>query len=295
MIRQADHSRKVWQSHLSRERVEESAPGAIMRQSDRHTEKDMEEQALLQEATQKADYGQDVPGLVRDKFLTGGILAALGVFMWMGAKPRQKMTGRLLALLGLATLVMSVLSALEGLALILGSQVGKPRLRDSLLDGLHLQGSEAVLDVGCGHGLLLIGAAKRLPHGKAVGIDLWSQVDQANNSRTATLANAQAEGVADRVEVRDGDMRELPFANNSFDAVIASQAVHNIEDPVGRRQAIREIVRVLKPGGKVALMDIFCIDEYREALQTYGMQHVHVSGRNFWYYPPARIVTAMKM
>lgn len=266
-----------------------------MRQSDRHTEKDMEEQALLQEATQKADYGQDVPGLVRDKFLTGGILAALGVFMWMGAKSRQKMTGRLLALLGLATLVMSVLSALEGLALILGSQVGKPRLRDSLLDGLHLQGSEAVLDVGCGHGLLLIGAAKRLPHGKAVGIDLWSQVDQANNSRTATLANAQAEGVADRVEVRDGDMRELPFANNSFDAVIASQAVHNIEDPVGRRQAIREIVRVLKPGGKVALMDIFCIDEYREALQTYGMQHVHVSGRNFWYYPPARIVTAMKM
>jgi len=76
--------------------------------------------------------------------------------------------------------------------------------------------------------------------------------------------------------------------------VVASVAVHNIESREGRREAMREIVRVLKPGGKVALMDIFCIDEYREALQSDGMQNVRVSGRNFWYFPPMRIVTARK-
>ncbi len=240
---------------------------------------------MLRENKPKADYGQDVPEMVRDNFLMGGILAALGVFMRRWAKSRQSTTDRLISLLGLATLVVSALSVLEGLALIWGSRVGKPRIRDSLLDGLHLRGNETVLDVGCGHGLLLIGAAKRLPQGKAIGIDLWSQVDQGSNSRDATLANAQVEGVADRVEVHDGDMRELPFANNSFDTVIASLAVHNIESREGRLQAIHEIVRVLKPGGKVALMDIFCINEYCEALQANGMQNVHVLGRNFWYYP----------
>lgn len=249
---------------------------------------------MLQENKQKADYGQDVPGLVRDKFLRGAILAVLGVFMRRWAKSRQNTTKRLISLLGLATLVISTFSALEGLALILGSRVGKMRIRDSLLDGLHLRGNETVLDVGCGHGVLLIGAAKRLPQGKAVGIDRWSQVDQGSNSRAATLNNAQVEGVADRVEVHYGDMCELPFTNDSFDAVIASVAIHNIESREGRQQAIREIVRVLKPGGKIALMDIFYINEYLETLQENGMQNVRVSGRNFWYYPPGRTVTASK-
>jgi arsenite methyltransferase len=254
----------------------------------------MKENAMLQEDKPKADYGQDVPGLVQDKFLIGGILAALGVFMRRWTESRQSTTDRLISLLGFATLVMGTFSVFEGLALIWGSRVGKLRLRDSLLDGLHLRGNETVLDVGCGHGLLLIGVAKRLPQGKAVGIDLWSQVDQDSNSRATTLANARAEGVYDRVEVHNGDMRELPFANNSFDAVVASQAVHNIESREGRRQAIHEIVRVLKPGGKVALMDIFFVDEFREALQANGMQNVRVSGRSFWYYPPTRTVTASK-
>ncbi len=249
---------------------------------------------MQQNKLKKADYGQDVPGLVRELLLMGGGLAILGVVIKKWATSRQVSTSPFISLLGLASLVTGTLSALEGLSYIFGSKVGKMRIRDRLLDGLQLRGNEIVLDVGCGHGVLLVGAAKRLPQGKAVGIDLWSQIDQGSNSRVATLANAEAENVSDRVEVLNGDMRELPFADNSIDAVVASVAVHNIESREGRREAMREIVRVLKPGGKVALMDIFCIDEYREALQSDGMQNVRVSGRNFWYFPPMRIVTARK-
>jgi ubiquinone/menaquinone biosynthesis C-methylase UbiE len=130
------------------------------------------------------------------------------------------------------------------------SYYGKFHARDRLLDGLGLAGDETLLDVGCGHGLLLIGAAKRLPRGRAVGIDLWSQVDQGNNSKEATLGNAELEGVADRVEIHTGDMRQMPFADATFDAVVANLAIHNVPSREGRRQAISEIVRVLTPGGR---------------------------------------------
>lgn len=90
-----------------------------------------------------------------------------------------------------------------------------------------------------------LGAAKRLPQGHAIGVDIWSQVDQGKNSKAATLNNATIEGVADRVEVRDGDMRELPLPDANVDVVVASLAIHNIKGRGGRRQAIREIVRVL--------------------------------------------------
>ena len=86
-------------------------------------------------------------------------------------------------------------------------------------------------------------------------------------------------------------MRKLPFADASFDAVVASSSIHNIYSVEGRRQAILEIVRVLKPGGKVALMDIRHVREYAAGLLGAGMNDVKVSGLSFWIFPPVRTVT----
>ena len=72
----------------------------------------------------------------------------------------------------------------------------KFRARDALLNAVSWRGDEQVLDVGCGHGLLLIGAAKRLSSGRATGIDIWQDVDQANNSAAATRRNAELESVS---------------------------------------------------------------------------------------------------
>jgi cyclopropane fatty-acyl-phospholipid synthase-like methyltransferase len=69
-----------------------------------------------------------------------------------------------------------------------------------LLDSLDLRGDEHVLDLGCGRGAVLLMAAQRLTIGRAVGVDLWKTSDQSGNAEAATRRNADAEGVADRVD-----------------------------------------------------------------------------------------------
>jgi ubiquinone/menaquinone biosynthesis C-methylase UbiE len=221
-------------------------------------------------------------------FLIGGfLLLAVGLALvllsmdWMTA-------------VGSITFTFGVIFTIEGLLMIWSSRYGKLRARDRLLDGLGLTGQENLLDVGCGRGLLLIGAARRLPNGRAVGVDVWSQVDLSDNRASATLANAAAEGVPERVEVHEADMRKLPFADASFDAVVASLSIHNLYSVDGRHEAILEIVRVLKPGGKVALIDIRHVREYAVGLLGAGMNDVKVSGLSFWIFPPVRTVTARK-
>jgi arsenite methyltransferase len=68
-----------------------------------------------------------------------------------------------------------------------------------------------VLDLGCGRGAVLVLVAKLLPRGTAAGIDLWLTQDQSGNAVGATWRNAEAEGVADRVELVTGDIRWLPL------------------------------------------------------------------------------------
>jgi arsenite methyltransferase len=247
--------------------------------------------AIIIPKARAIDYGLDAPGVVRG-FLAGGsaaMIVGVGLLLWGVPLSHWLLMG-----IGIYFLLLGVFFVGTSALMFRSSHVGKLRLRDRLLDGLHLAGNEQVLDVGCGHGLLLIGAARRLPQGRAVGIDLWSQKDQANNSKAATLANAAAEGVAERVEVQDGDMRSLPFTSASFDVVVSSLAIHNIPRRDGRRTAINEIVRVLKPGGRVALVDFIKTGEYVEDLQTAGMQQVQRTKPGMGIWPPVRIVSGVK-
>jgi ubiquinone/menaquinone biosynthesis C-methylase UbiE len=130
------------------------------------------------------------------------------------------------------------------------------------------------LDVGCGRGLLLIGAARRLTTGRAVGVDIWQAEDLSGNRPEATRENARREGVVDRVDVRDGDARQLPFPDATFDVVVSGMALHNIYQAAQRQQAVREVARVLKPGGHVAVVDIRHTGEYARVLRECGLQDV---------------------
>jgi arsenite methyltransferase len=126
---------------------------------------------------------------------------------------------------------------------------GKFQVWDEILDGLALRGDERVLDMGCGRGAVLTAVARRLTTGRVTGVDLWRSIDQSGNSRDATLSNANAEGVTDRVELETGDMRRLPFADGSFDAIVSSLAIHNIPARADRAAAVSEAMRVLRRAG----------------------------------------------
>jgi ubiquinone/menaquinone biosynthesis C-methylase UbiE len=117
---------------------------------------------------------------------------------------------------------------------------------------------------------MLIGAAKRLTTGKASGIDLWQAEDLTGNRPESTLENAAREGVADRVEVKTADMREIPFPDDTFDVIVSCAAIHNIYVVAERRKAIAEIARVLKRGGTAVIDDIRHGREYAEAFAANG-------------------------
>jgi arsenite methyltransferase len=233
------------------------------------------------------DYGLDAPGIVMGFAALAISLLVIGMALGLLASSRS------LHRLGSMASWMGISFALTSLLMIYSSRSGKLRARDRLLRRLDLGGHETVLDVGCGHGLLLVGAAKHLSTGRAIGIDLWSTRDQADNSAAAALANADAEGVRDRVEVRDGDMRELPLADASVDLVVSSLAIHNLPTAEDRERAIAEIARVLRPHGIVALIDIAHVGEYARALQAHGCI-VEQMGFVPTIFPPARELMARK-
>ena len=168
-----------------------------------------------------------------------------------------------------------------------------------LLDQLNLRGNERILDLGCGRGAVLLMAAQRLTTGRAVGIDLWRSADQSGNSAQATQRNVFAEGVTDRVELHTGDMTALPFADNSFDFVVSSLAIHNISGRAGREKAIEEAVRVLRPGGRLLIADIRGTRQHQFQLAKIGMSDVTRGrlGWQFWWGGPwaaTRLLTARK-
>ena len=227
----------------------------------------------------RPNYGIDAPTVVRNLILVGAAALVLAVVSYLlDWRPLTRMaTGLTIGcLLGAGWMVW-------------GSKVGKLRERDRLLDGLALRGDETVLDVGCGRGLLLIGAAKRLTTGKAVGVDIWQAEDLSGNRPEATLENARLEGVAERVEVKDGDARRLPFADGTFDVIVTKEVLHNIYNAAERDTAVREIARVLRPGGRLVLADVRHTGRYAQVLRECGLEDLRRSAESV----PALLIAAI--
>jgi arsenite methyltransferase len=124
--------------------------------------------------------------------------------------------------------------------------------RDKFLDVIPWQGNETVLDVGCGNGILTMGAAKRLRAGKIIGIDIWTEGSGDNKPETFRK-NAQIEGVADRVSLENESVLQLPYADESYDVIISGLTIHHLG--FNTPKSIAEMTRVLKPGGWMAIYD----------------------------------------
>jgi arsenite methyltransferase len=239
----------------------------------------------------KPDYGLDAPVVVKRMFTRGAWFAGTGLVLFIINRSQYPaVSARLLAVLGFIGVVFWA----AGAFMIWSSRVAKLELRDRLLDLIQFRGDEKVLDVGCGRGLMAIGAAKRLKSGKATGIDVWSPTDLSGNSADACKQNAKIEGVSDRVRIENGDARHLVYPANHYDVVMSTLAIHNLPEMADREQAVREMWRVLKPGGRVLIYDILHAGEYAKILRGLGATEVTLSELSFLWCVPSRSVLARK-
>ena len=108
----------------------------------------------------------------------------------------------------------------------------------------HLREGDDIIDIGCGPGNITVDLARLVAPGRALGIDASADViDRARADAPTELANLAFE---------TGDTYSLGFPDDSFDVVHAHQVLQHLTDPV---RALREMRRVLRPGGLLAVRD----------------------------------------
>lgn len=237
------------------------------------------------------DYGLDAPLLVKRMFTRAAWTAAVGIAVFVINRVEYPgPAGRLLAVL----CAIAVCFCAVGGAMIWSSRTGKLALRDKLLDSLELTGEEKVLDAGCGLGLMAIGAAKRLKSGRVTGVDSWDPAVLSGNSADAAKVNAKLEGVADKVRFETGDIRKLVYPEKNFDVAVSVVAIHNLGGREDRDKAVGEMWRVLKPGGRLLIFDVFHVSEYAAVLREAGAEEVAIESHGFLWCLPTKSVGAAK-
>jgi SAM-dependent methyltransferase len=153
------------------------------------------------------------------------------------------------------------------------------KIRDLVSNQLVWDGDGKLLDIGCGDGALAIEAAKKYPKAQIVGIDYWG--GKWEYSKESCEKNAQIAGVADRASFQKASAAKLPFADESFDAVVSNFVFHEVQDVKDKRAVIKEALRVLKKGGVFVFQDIFLwkriygeIEDLLATIQSWGVQEI---------------------
>jgi SAM-dependent methyltransferase len=232
--------------------------------------------------TPRPDYGIDAPKVIANLGVLGLVLVLAGLgFRY----ERGYGWGWGLVWWGSAWISTALL-------MVLYAKFGKFKQRDRILALAGLSSAQSVLDVGCGRGLLAIGAARK--GARAIGIDIFQKEDLSGNSLEKTLANVRAEGVDGRVEIRHEDARAMTFADGAIDRVVSNLCLHNIAQKPERERALAEIARVLAPGGRAVISDYKLVDEYAAFFTARGYAVTKHGPYLMDTFPPLRVCVAIK-
>lgn len=123
---------------------------------------------------------------------------------------------------------------------------GFQTLRTELITLAELRASDRVLDVGAGTGLLALAAAPKVRH--VIAIDVSAPMCDELRARVDASQ-------ATNFDVRVADAVDLPLADDSVDVVVSNYCLHHLPDDQ-KREALTEIARVLRPGGRFVLGDM---------------------------------------
>jgi ubiquinone/menaquinone biosynthesis C-methylase UbiE len=137
--------------------------------------------------------------------------------------------------------------------------------------------TKRVVDIGCGNGYLLEALRERAPAANLVGVEYTPEM----------CAIARDRKVKD-VSIVQGDVRALPMEDASCDLVITERCIINVMDRADQATSLREVGRVLAPGGHFICLEAFTdgLDQLNEARGELGLEPNQAPYHNMWFDKP---------
>jgi ubiquinone/menaquinone biosynthesis C-methylase UbiE len=159
--------------------------------------------------------------------------------------------------------------------------MGADEARRALLAQANLEPGHRVLDIGCGTGTLVAELKREFPEVEVVGLD--------PDAKALARARRKANSAAVSIQFDQGFSHALPYSSASFDRVFSSFMLHHLPDDE-KDETFREIVRVLKPGGRLLLLDFEAPESTKHRFLSRVLHsHAHLKGNS-----QSRILSRMK-
>ena len=246
----------------------------------------MKQENFIDNKKIRADYKNWVPESLLKKLIFGSI-AAFILFIAFGIS-NLVFTGRarlICALIfGYATLKLTFFAIWMRVLHRAFDFNGKRKLAKTIIertaDYVKIPDGGLGLDVGCGSGALTIACAKKNQKATMVGCDIWKGSYKSEFSKALCENNAKLEGI-ENVRFEEGNAVNLPFEDESFDALTSNYVYHNVAGQ-NKQRLLLEIFRVLKKGGIFVIHDLMSksrygdMNKFMEKLKKDGYEDVQL-------------------
>lgn len=194
----------------------------------------MDETIYLFNNKNKIYYGIDAP----DYLISYSILSIIGIGLGFGfqfgiSKIWNSSVG--ISIIISISYCFGISFGVTVIMMLMSTLFFKYATRKKLIIILKLNGNENIIDIGCGRGFLTIGIAEKLTTGKCYGIDIFDSWGQTSNNIENTKRNSELANVSDKVEIKYGNVCEIPYPNNMFDIVVSSFVLHRVNGKMSKK------------------------------------------------------------